>query len=208
MKFISYNSSVAKACGKNGIIKASLLNYIYNYHRTNSSKGCGYPASISLAEFVYQYRVNDVDGLWKRSFIHKILMDMVKEGRLLKTGVKNSPTFAVSPEIVVMLTDRNAIIISFELGMAVNHGIDVAIMHRYLLHVIDQSPEGMAYNLSVKKMSELNRISHAQIYRAISWLEENEIVQRVQSPVLKYSRALCLARTKPNHCQKSQKPVT
>jgi hypothetical protein len=44
VKKIYYNSSVAQLCQKNGIIKAVLLNYIYNYHKANTSKGAGHPA--------------------------------------------------------------------------------------------------------------------------------------------------------------------
>jgi hypothetical protein len=35
MKMISYNSSVAQLCKKNGIIKAVLLNFTYYYHKPN-----------------------------------------------------------------------------------------------------------------------------------------------------------------------------
>jgi hypothetical protein len=193
MKIIYYNSAVAKRCGKNGVIKAVLLNYIYNYHTLNIRKRAGHAASISLAEFVYQYKVGDADGLWKRSFIHKILRDLKTDGHLTTSLINNRPTYSVSSEIAGLLTDTKKKKISFALEEAVQHGIHVAVMQRYLQYVIKESPNGVAYNLSVKKMSEESCISPAQIYRAIEWLVTNEIVSRSESPVRRHSRALCLA---------------
>lgn len=196
MKDIFYNSGVAQYCGNNGIIKAVLLNYIYNYHRQNSRKKAGYPATISLAEFVYQYTQGD-KSLWKRSFIHKILTDLCRDGHLIKSRDNNMPVFSVSERIARLLNDSSFDLVGFDLGLACEYGIYVAIMSRYLLHVIDHSPHGIAYNLNVNEMAEINGISQAEIYRSIKQLEATKVVQRVKSPVTKYSRSLCLARSNP-----------
>jgi hypothetical protein len=193
MKTIAYNSAVAKRCGKNGIIKAVLLNYIYNYHRPNIRKGAGTPASISLAQFVYQYTDGD-KALWGRSFIHKILTDLCKDGHLVKARENNMPVYSVSNEIAGLLTDDEVELVTFDLEVACRYGIHIAIMSRYLLYVIDKSPKGEAYNLDVDEMSEVNRISPAQIYRAIKYLVDTKIVKRVKSRLRYRSRALSLAR--------------
>jgi hypothetical protein len=199
MNDIFYNSAVAQHCGNNGIIKAVLLNYIYNYHRQNPRKKAGYPASISLAEFVYQYTQGN-KSLWKRSFIHRILADLCKDGHLIKIRDNNMPVYRVSDNITHHLTDTNAVVIGFDLGLACEYGIYVAIMSRFLLHVIDQSPNKIAYNLNVNEMAGINGISPAQIYRSIQQLEAAQVVQRVKSPVTQYSRSLCLSRSNPKTC--------
>jgi len=193
MKNIYYNSAVAKACGKNGIIKAVLLNYIYNYHKLNIRKKPGDPAQISLAEFVYQYNVDEKKGLWQRSFIHKILKDLKKDD-LLNIEYKNkAPVYSVPPRITELLTAEDSVTVSFDLEMAIEHGIYLAIVYRYLMYVIDKSPEGQAYNLSVKAMSEINRISPAQIYREIKRLK-GKVILRVRSKIKYSTRALSLIR--------------
>jgi len=192
MSTIYYNSAVAKKCGNNGIIKAVLLNYIYNYHKQNPRKGPGHPASICLREFVYQYTSQD-KSLWKRSFIHKILTDLCRDGHLLKTEVNRLPEYAVSKEIAALLSDGGAELVCFDLGVACEYGIYVAIMSRYLKHVISKSPNRIAYNLSVQEMAEINRISPAQIYRSIKQLVESKVLARVKSPSKHCSRSLSLA---------------
>jgi hypothetical protein len=201
MKTITYNSAVAKRYGANGIIKAVLLNYIYNYHKLNPRKTAGHPACISLEEFVYQYQSGD-KSLWKRSFIHRILQDLVKEGHLSKTREGNSPVYTVSPEIAALLTDPNPKAVSFDLAMACEYGINIAIVGRFLLHVIDRSPKGEAYNLSVKEMAEVNRLSPAQIYRAIKVLEDTKMVMRVKSRLKHCARSLSLALVQTKNGQK------
>ena len=192
MKTISYNSAVAKLCGNNGIIKAVLLNYIYNYHRPNIRKKAGDPACISLAEFVYQYERGD-KALWKRSFIHKILKDLHKEDRINIERENNMPVYSVKENVVALMNEAKATVVSFDLKLACEYGIHVAIMSRYLLYVIGKSPGGEAYNLSVDDMAEVNRISPAQIYRAINYLVETKVLRKVKSRLSRRSRALSLA---------------
>lgn len=196
MKNIYYNSAVAELCGSNGIIKAVLINYIYNYHTPNLRKGAGHPAKISLSEFVYQYKV-DENGLWERSFIHETLGTLVNDGHVIKSGEKNNPEYTVSSEVVVLLNDKMCEVVSFDLELAYEHGIHVAIMKRFLLHIIDKAPEGEAYNLKVEEMSAVNRLSPAQIYRAIKLLVDTKVLQRVKSRLRFRSRALSLARFSP-----------
>ena len=191
MKTIYFNSAVAKRCGKNGIIKAVLLNYVYNFHKQNVRKGAGHPAFISLAEFVYQYKVDD-GGLWERSFIHENLKEMEKAGLLINTPENKMPVYSVSSKIDSLLTAKDAVVVSFDLGEAYEHGIHVAIMKPYLLHAIEQSPDRIAYNLSVKRMSEVNRLSPSQIYKAIQFLKDAKVIRPTKSPVQKYSRKMCL----------------
>ncbi len=107
------------------------------------------------------------------------------------------PVYAVSPEIAGLFAAEGSIVVSFDLEMACEHGIHVAIMRRYLLHVIDQSPKGEAYNLNVKDMAKVNKLSPAQIYRAISFLIHNKVLSRVKSQLKSCSRALSLARYNP-----------
>ena len=197
MKTISFNSAVAKACGNNGIIKAVLLNYIYNYHTPNPRKGSGHPACISLREFVYQYG-HESNALWKRSFIHKILTDLCRDGHLLKTLENGLPVYSVSTEIAGLLTDENAPLVCFDLGLACEYGIHIAIMWRFLTHVISKSPKGVAYNLSVNEMAEINRLSPAQIYRAIKHMVDKKLLARVKMQSKHASRALSLSMYNPN----------
>ena len=193
MGTIYYNSDVAQVCSKNGIIKAILINYVYNYHKPNIRKGPGHPANISLREFVYQYTHED-QSLWKRSFIHRILKDLIKDGFLIKTEENRMPVYSVSDQIRCLLNDETAKTISFDLGMACEHGIYVAIMRRYLLHLIDKNPKGEAYNLKVTDMAEVNRISPAEIYRSINCLVAGQVLRKIKSPLKSHSRALSLAR--------------
>ena len=194
MKTIFYNSAVATLCGTNGIIKAVLLNYIYNYHKPARNRGAGYPARIALAEFVYQYMHEDL-RLWKRSFIHKMLKQLQRHGYLhVEPDKQNRPVFSVSEEIADLLRDGNATRVSFDLELACRSNIYIAIVSRFILHVIDHSPGGIAYNLDVKEMSKVNRISVSEIYRIIAGLERVEVVKRVKSPLKHKSRGLHLAR--------------
>jgi hypothetical protein len=193
MKNIYYNSSVARLCGKNGIIKAVLLNYIYNYHKPNIRKLAGHPALITLAEFVYQYSC-EKKSLWRRSFIHRILKDMEKNNHITIAKENNLSVYSVAPKIVELLTNPNIKIVSFNLELACEAGIDVAIITRYLMYVIDQSPKGEAYNLNVEEMSEVNHISPAQIYRVIKHLIETGILRKLKSTLRFRPRALSLAR--------------
>lgn len=193
MKTISYNSDVARLCGPNGIIKAVLLNYIYNYYKANPRKGAGFPACISLREFVYQYGYDD-KSLWKRSFVHKILKDLEREGHLLIARENNMPVYSVSDRIAGLLRQERSPVVTFDLQVACDYRIHVAIMSRYLLHVISKSPEGEAYNLKVNEMSEVNCLSPAQIYRAIKYLIETKVVYRVKSCLKYRSRSLSLAK--------------
>lgn len=193
MKDIYYNFAVASLCGDNCIIKAVLLNYIFNYHKPNPRKGPGSPASITLREFVYRYKVGD-GGLWKRSFIHKILKDLQKDGHLINTPEKGMPVYTVSPQFASLLADPQVPLISFDLEMACKHGIHVAIMQRYLLFVIDQSPDRVAYNLNVNSMAEDNGLSRSQIYKAIAILKSMKVLKAVKSHLRYRSRALSLSR--------------
>ena len=195
MKDIYYNFAVARLCGDNRIIKAVLLNYIFNYHKPNPRKGPGSPASISLREFVYQYKVGD-GGLWKRSFIHKILKDLQKDGHLINTPDNGLPVYTVSSQFASLLADPQVPLISFDLEMACKHGIHVAIMHRFLLHVIDHSPDKVAYNLNIYRMTSDNGLSRSQIYKAIAILKDMKVVMPVKSELRYRSRALSLARYK------------
>jgi hypothetical protein len=197
MSNIIYNSGVVARCGKNGIIKAVLINYIHNYHVQNPRKGAGHPAAISLKEFVYQYSMGD-ESLWKRSFIHRILRDLKKDGHITITQENNRPVYSVSDAIAQLLLDKNAMLISFDLGMACEYGIHIAIMSRYLVHVIGKSPKKVAYNLSVKEMAGINHLSPAQIYRAIKHLVDSKVLSRVKMPSKTGSRALTLTLQKPN----------
>lgn len=193
MKTISYNSDVARLCGANGIIKAVLLNYIYNYYKMNPRKGVGFPACISLREFVYQYGYDD-KSLWKRSFIHKILKDLERDGHVLIARENGLPVYSVSDQIAGLLSHGESPVVTFDLQIACDYGIHIAIVSRYLLHVISKSPEGEAYNLKVNEMSEVNCLSPAQIYRAIKHLIETKVVYRVKSRLRYRSRSLSLAK--------------
>ena len=194
MKIIYYNSAVARLCGRNGIIKAVLLNYIYNYHKPNIRKGAGHPACICLAECVDQYTDED-HALWGRSFIHKILKNMEAEGRLkINKDEDNRPVYTASQEVRNLLCAEDAVWVCFELRVACKCGICLAIVGRFILHIIDNSPKKLAYNLSVEKMSEVNCISPAQIYRAIRFLVEAGVVKRDKSLLKHPTRALALAR--------------
>jgi predicted transcriptional regulator len=197
MNNIIFNSGVAARCGKNGIIKAVLINYIYNYYVQNPRKGAGYPAPITLKEFVYQYSVGD-GSLWKRSFVHRILRDLKKDGQITITQENNRPVYAVSSAMAELLSDENATLISFDLGMACEYGIHIAIISRYLSHVISKSPNNVAYNLSVKEMAEVNHLSPAQIYRAIKHLVDTKVLARVKMRSKSSSRALSLILQNPN----------
>ena len=143
MSTILFSSEVAQKCGNNGIIKAVLLNYIYNYHKQNHRKGVGSPAMITLREFVYQYGYEDMN-LWKRSFIHKILKDLTDAGHLLKTLDNNVPVYSVSSKVAFLLKEPEAKIVSFDLETACKYGIHIAIVSRYLKHVISRSPHGIS----------------------------------------------------------------
>jgi len=206
MRTIYFNSSVAERCGKNGIIKAVLLNYVYNYHKRNIRKGAGTPACIQLSEFVYQYKV-DEKGLWERSFIHRNLKKLTDERFLIKTTEDKVPTYSVSSEIVQLLTDKTCKIVSFDLEMAYVSGIHVAIMHRFLLHAIDQSPHSTLYNLQIDKVAEVNRLSKSQIYRAISFLEDTKVISRCKTRVKFHGRTLGMTRYKPEFDKSLQTPV-
>jgi hypothetical protein len=187
---------VARLCGRNGIIKAVLLNYIYNYHKPNSSKGIGHPACISLAEFVDQYTSGDIP-LWRRSFIHKILKDLAKDRHLSITKNRyHRPVYAVSQEIATFLSNEEAVWVSFGLEDACKCGIYIAIVTRFLLHVIDSSPKKAAYNLDVQEMASVNCISPAQIYKVINFLIKCDIVKKDKSMLKHPTRALCLVRCK------------
>ena len=192
MKIISYNSAVAQLCGKSGIIKAVLLNYIYNYHKPNCRKGAGSPACITLAEFIYQYTYAETP-LWGRSFIHRILKDLQKDGHINIGREGNLAVYSVSDQIAGLLSSGSAEVVSFDLQLACEFGIYTAIVSRFLLYVIGKSDGGVAYNLDVKQMSAVNRISPAQIYRAINHLIKTGVMKRVQSPIKRKSRALNLA---------------
>jgi hypothetical protein len=192
MTTIYYNSYVARICGNNGIIKAVLINYIYNFHKTNLRKGVGYPAKITLAEFVYQYTSGE-KSLWQRSFIHRMLTDLCKDGHLLKTHEDGVAIYSVSNEICELLNEKDTKLVSFKLSTACDYGIHIAIVAQYLRYVITKSPEGVAYNLDVNDMSEVNRLSPAQIYRAIKYLIEGKVFMKVKLPPGKRSRSLSLA---------------
>ena len=194
MKTIYYNSAAANLCGKNPIIKAVLLNYIYNYHKPNIRKGPGSPACISLSQFVYRYMHKDL-YIWKRSFIHKILKDLEKAGHIaIVRDEYKRPVYSVSQQIVTLLNDEKAQWVNFDLEVACRFNIYTAIVTRYILHVIDQSPKKVAYNLSVTRMAEVSCVSPAQIYRVIRHLEAEKIVKRDKSSLKHPTRALCLAR--------------
>ena len=203
MKTIYFNSAVAELCGNNGIIKAVLINYIYNYHTSNPRKGAGHPACITLPDFVYQYQVEE-KGLWERSYIHETLTTLVTDGHVIKAGEKNRPEYTVSRAVVDLLTDDTAEIVSFDLRLAYEQGLHVAIMKQFLLHVIDKAPDGQAYNLKVGDMSAVNRLSPAQIYRAIKHLVDTKVLKRVKSRLRFRSRALSLARFNPKIDQNRQ----
>lgn len=194
MKSIYYNSAVAIRCGKNGIIKAVLLNYVYNYHKINIRKGAGHPAQISLAEFQEQYKMKDEKGLWGRSFIHKILKDLEEDRHLNNNPENGRAVYSVSPEIAGLLNAKDAVVVSFDLELALQHTIYVAIVYRYVIHVIDKSKNGIAYNLNVKEMSEINRISPAQIYRVIKFLLEKKILQPPKQKWKQRSKGLSLTK--------------
>ena len=200
MSNIYYNSTVAKMCGKNGIIKAVLLNYIYNYHKQNPRKGAGYPAKILLGEFVYQYAYED-KSVWKRSFIHKILTDLCRDKHLSKTQDNGVPVYSVSSEVADLLTDESTPLVCFELKTACEYGIHIAIMERYLKHIITKSPKGVAYNLNVEDMAKINRLSPAQIYRAIKHLVDKKVLARVKMRSQYCSRALSLALYNPRRLE-------
>jgi DNA-binding MarR family transcriptional regulator len=197
-KNLCYNSAVAKLCCKNGIIKAVLLNYIYNYNKYKPKEGPGSPARISLAEFAYQYRVTDDEGLWERSTIHENLQSLKEEGYLKAEKDKHGIVYTVSPQIAALLKSNQAKLVMFNLVVAYVKGIHVAIVSQFLLHTIDSSPNGIAYNLSVKAMAEVNGLSPAQIYRAIESLIEDGVIERAKPPVKtkSASRKLCLRRCK------------
>src|ERR1700677_5062173 len=105
MSTIYFNSDLAQVCGKNGIIKAVLIDYIYNYHKPNIRKGPGHPASISLREFVYRYTHGE-QSLWKRSFIHRILKDLIKDGHVIKTTENRMPVYSLSNRMELLLNDE------------------------------------------------------------------------------------------------------
>ena len=154
MKNIYYNSTVARLCGSNGIIKAVLLNYIYNYHKPNIRKQAGSPASITLAEFVYQYSCEE-KSLWKRSFIHRILKDLEKDGHITIAKDNNLSVYSVTPRIVELLTDENSKVISFDLELACGAGIG-----RFLGRFKVWAKSG----LSNRSMPSLKRIDNFCIY--------------------------------------------
>jgi hypothetical protein len=193
MKTIFYNAAVAKRCGQNGIIKAVLINYIFNYHKPNIRKGPGSPASISLTEFVEQYTHEDTP-LWNRSWIHETLKTLEKDKHLNIARNKNMPGYSVSNEIAELLKDEKAPLVSFDLETACRSGIHFAIVSRFVLHVIKQSPKGIAYKLSVKEMAEVNRLSPAQIYREINTLIEKGLVEKVEASGKGKSRSLNLRK--------------
>jgi len=197
-KHLYYNSAVAKLCGKNGIIKAVMLNYIYNYNRHKPKEGPGSPARISLAEITYQYRVTDDEGLWERSTIHETLQSLKKDGHLKAEKDKHGIVYTVSPKIAALIESDDAEIVMFNLVVAYVKGVHVAIVSQFLLHAIDNSPNGIAYNLSVKEMAEVNRLSPAQIYRAIESMIEDGVIERAKCPSKqkRSSRKLCLTRCK------------
>jgi hypothetical protein len=119
------------------------------------------------------------------------------DGRITKSLEGAIPVYSVSATIADLLNAADAPLISFDLGLACEHGINVAIMARFLRHVISRSPNGVAYNLKVKEMADANRLSPASIYRAITFLEENEVVTRVKSSVRGSGKSLTLTLCKP-----------
>jgi hypothetical protein len=196
MKDIYYNSAVAKRCGKNGIVKAVLINYIYNYNKHKPLEGVGSPACITLAEFAYQYKYADTGALWKRSFIQEVL-DQLKRDKLIFAAKEYGRfIYSLTPEIIALLAADDGVLVSFDLGAACQFGIAVAVMHRYLRRVIENAPKGKAYNLSVKKISEVNKISPAQIYRAINFLKGARLFEDTEPPVKRASRAMSLRLVK------------
>ena len=106
------------------------------------------------------------------------------------------PVYTVSPQFTSLLADPQVPLISFDLEMACKYGIHVAIMHRFLLHVIDHSPDKKAYNLDVNSMASDNGLSRSQIYKAIAILKDMKVVMPVKSDLKYRSRALSLARYK------------
>ena len=183
MNLIYYNSSVAQLCKKNGIIKAVLLNYIYNYHKTNARKGAGHPAQISLAEFRYQYLHED-KALWSESYIHEMLKALENQKHLKVTrDERNRPVYSVADQVATDLKRKDATWIGFDLGLACASNIYIAIIHRFLANVIEKSPDHVAYSLNVKEIAETNCISQAEIYRVIKNLVEIRIFKKVKSPV-------------------------
>ena len=204
-KHLYYNSAVAKLCGNNGIIKAVLLNYIFNYNKFKPKEGPGSPARISLAEFAYQYRVTDDEGLWERSTIHENLQALKEEGHLKAEKDKHGIVYTVSPKVAALLESDKSEVVAFSLKHAYEFGIHLAIVSHYLLNVIDNSPNGIAYNLSVKVMAQVNRLSSAQIYRAIESMIEDCVIEKAKPPVKTKSaaRKLCLRRCEDSKAGKN-----
>jgi hypothetical protein len=192
MKTIYYNSSVAQLCKKNGIVKAVLLSYIYNYHKANIRKGAGYPASISLAEFVHQYTSKD-KPLWKRSFTHKVLKSLEEDKHLIVAKDEaNKRSYSVSAEVAAALTAKNGVWIGFELDTACEFGIYKAIVSRFLVLTIKNSPNRVAYHLCVEDMANVNCVSEAEIYRVVKGMVDAGALVKVKSPVKNRSRGLNL----------------
>ena len=194
MSTIYYNSAVARLCGNNGIIKAVLLQYIYNYHKPNIRKGAGTPACIKLAEFVYRYTSGD-KPLWCRSYIHKILKDLETDEHLFVAREGILPVYTVSDDVAALLQDIEPINIGFNLELACKRGIHIAIVGRHLVHMIKKSPDGIAYHIDVNEMAELNHLSPAQIYRAIGYLQSHKILNKTQSPRTFPKRGMNLMRS-------------
>jgi len=167
---------------------------VFNYHKLAHDKGAGYPACIRLAEFVYTYMHANL-SLWKRSFIHKMLKELIK-AKHLNTEIDEykRSVFSVSDEVAVLLRDKDGTWVSFGLQLACESTIYIAIVSRFLLHVIDNSPDGIAYNLDVKEMSKVNCISVPEIYRTIAGLEKLNVFKRVRSPLKRHSRGLHLTK--------------
>lgn len=197
-KTIYYNSAVAKRCGRNGIIKAVLIHYLYHYNKFKPREGLGSPACISLPEFVYQYKVTDDKGLWGRSFVHKVLRDLAKDGHLHITRNERMPVYALSQEIIDLIKSSETKTVAFDLNDAFELGIYFAIVARFLMRMIDNSPDRIAYNIDVAEMSETNCISRAQIYRAVKLLIEVNLVKKVRSLKKCHARGLHLSRKMQN----------
>jgi hypothetical protein len=193
MSTIYFNSAVARHCGNNGIIKAVLLQYIYNYHRSNPRKGAGTPASIKLTEFVYRYTSQE-KPLWKRSFIHKILKDLETDKHLIITRDGIMPVYSVSAEVAALLNAKRPELYAFDLATACTMGIHYAIISRHLLHIIDCSQKKVAYALDIPAIADASMVSAAQIYRIVDTMVAQNMVRKLASPLHYRKRGMNLCR--------------